>query len=456
MTSTLTKRLLTLVLLLLPLSARAHGGLPVSEQIIWNGDQMIVPTQYWGIFFGTDGGPWRWICEEAVNGDQQRVWTRAGSGAYHVNYFLGVTSSRDGGCTWITATGDISTRHVTSFFADPVEPQRVWAATGEGGDVPWNALYTTTDDGLSWMPVIEKDEYLYGVVVSGDGMTIYLTGTPRPNADAGVTGIPPTVLHVSRDRGMTFTDHAIDFPLDGQQAVVAPLAIDPADAGTVYLSATGAPSASLLVAKGFGATISKGFDVVPPPVDMAGVITPRVGLVYSVAFDTTRGSVLAATSFGLLRAKSGGAFVPTSALTRAQCVSLHGAAIYVCGYNYAPDLAAIARSDDGGDTFTPVFRYDETVGPVTTCGGATPVALTCPGIWQMYADQLGVGIGPSVDASASMSADASTISPPPSACHCRAGARSSKHSNIEILMGICVLGLLAARRSRRGSRDQTR
>ena len=86
-------------------TARGHGGLPVSETIEFKGDVLFVPTRYWGVFYGTDGGPWRWICEEAINKRQDRKWALAGDGSFHVTDYYGITSSRDGGCTWEQSWG---------------------------------------------------------------------------------------------------------------------------------------------------------------------------------------------------------------------------------------------------------------------------------------------------------------------------------------------------------------
>src|SRR2546421_104347 len=94
--------------LLAPSLAGAHGGLPISESIVERDGQLVVPTKYWGVFLGADGGPWRWICEEAINKRQDRHWILTGDGTYHVNDYAGITSSRDGGCTWIAATGPLA------------------------------------------------------------------------------------------------------------------------------------------------------------------------------------------------------------------------------------------------------------------------------------------------------------------------------------------------------------
>jgi MYXO-CTERM domain-containing protein len=75
----------------------------------------------------------------------------------------------------------------------------------------------------------------------------------------------------------------------------------------------------------------------------------------------------------------------------AQCVSPHNGILYACAWNYAPDQAAIARLSTDGKTFTKVFQFHDTKEPLG-CPAETPVAKICPGIWQQYADQLGIDL----------------------------------------------------------------
>ena len=85
------------------------------------------------------------------------------------------TSSRDGGCTWVAATGELAGRFTSGLAADPVDGKRAWVATNDGASTkPWNGVFTTTDDGLTWTPTLQVDEYLDGVAVSPDGTTLYV------------------------------------------------------------------------------------------------------------------------------------------------------------------------------------------------------------------------------------------------------------------------------------------
>lgn len=421
-----------LLTLLLPSLAFAHGGLPISEALIPRGGQLYVPTKYWGVFIGTDGGPWRWICEEAINKKQDRRWALTLDGTFHVTNSAGVTSSRDGGCTWLDSTSDLALRSTSAVVADPVDGKRAWVTTNAGADVPWNALYTTADDGQSWTPTLKADEYLRGAALSADGKVIYVTGVSRETPDMGA--LVPS-LHVSKDGGATWSQTPLAFMLGGYLATaIEPIAVDPADPGTVYLHVTSDPTHVLLRATKFGAAVAEALRV--------------EGDIGGVAFEASRQRIYAATKVGLFRSTDGGAtFQMTGNLSQAQCVmpSGDGKSLYACSWNYVPDNAAIARSDDGGEHFVKVFQYADTLGPVRFCPADSPVGKICPDVWQMYASQLGIDSSP-VDGGGS---DGGT---PPIAggCHCDIGGPTGASAGVTGLLAAAAIGgLLRRRRARR-------
>ncbi len=413
-------RRLPLALLLAAGTASAHGGLPISEAIVPRDGLLVVPTKYWGVFLGNETTPWRWICEEAINKKQDRRWTLTGDGTYHVTDYAGVTSSRDGGCTWVGATGELAKRFASAVVADPVDGKRAWATTGEGSAVPWNALFTTTDDGVTWTPVLQEDEYLRGVALSSDGQTLYVTGAARAMGPVTVN------LHVSTDGGKNFTDSPLDYQFDvGDGGLltpsqVEPIAVDPADPSVAYLRVIVDPERILLRAEQHGAKVTE--------------ILRVEGDIGGLAFDPARGTLLVATQKGLYRATGGGALAPAGNLTQSQCVIVEGKAVYACGWNYAPDFAAIARSDDGGDHFTSIFQYAQTVGPVTSCPASTPVGQVCPGVWSMYAAQLGIDVGNDMGVV--------QMPPPATGCSCDvgsgAGTKTGTGTGAMVLLAIAL------------------
>src|SRR5439155_6341781 len=126
---------------------------------------------------------------------------------------------------------------------------------------------------------------------------------------------------------------------------------------------------------------------------------PGIGGV-SVAGDNG-GTLFIATSEGLYASAGGAPPVKTSSLSYARCAVRHGTKLYACSWNYPPDSAAVARSDDDGKSFTKVFQYADTIGLTQACGPTTPVAKICPAIWLMYAPNLGIMLGGNLDAGGS-------------------------------------------------------
>lgn len=361
---------LSFMLCVLPSKARGHGSLPVAQQIMWRDQTMLVPTPYWGLFLGTDGGTFRWICEEAINLNQAgRRFALGKDGTLYATDRMGVTVSRDGGCSWGAATGGIETFQVISIIAAP-NTARVWALAS-GQSPSDTGLYRTDDAGQSWQKAHAlPDHWASGLVLSEDGQTLAITtmapGTPRQ----------PT-LHVSRDGGMNFTAQAVAFQVDGQDiGTIIPMWIDPRAPNDVYVATKDAATNVLLRVGMTGG-----------PTEMMRVQTG----IRDMLRDPRNDQLLVATSKGIWGSKGGAMLQPLSTLASAQCLNLHGDALYACGWNYAPDQAAIARLTDDATRFSKVFQYHDTLEP-QSCPANTPVGQMCPGIWQMYADQLGIDL----------------------------------------------------------------
>jgi hypothetical protein len=424
--------------LLWPSAAQAHGGLPISSGILRQGETMYVPVVFWGLWIGSDKGPWTWICEEEMNSDRLRRYALTTDGSFFVTDNRGVTLSTDHGCTWTPAAGEIATLRTSDIAADLSDGATAWVTTNDvestdGGNVADNALFVTRDHGATFTRVaaLDGNGRRFESLKLGSSV-IYVTSTALA---------PPysVTVHQSRDGGSSFTAHALTYTVDGAAPYAADLlALDPRDPDGVWIrgfySVPGdggidVPLQVLLRSADAGATATEVWR-------MVGETTPSGATrgIDGVAVDGPHARVFVATAQGLLAGDDAGGpatvtLAPTGGLSIAQCVEVHGDAIYVCSSNYAPDLKALARSDDGGKSFVQVLSYQNTVGPVD-CPASTPVGSMCPYYWQTYSAQLGIGGG---------GLDAGTGGGGGGACSCSFTPRATVTLIMPLLLAVVLL-----------------
>ena len=229
--------------------AGAHGGLPISQTIMWRGDSLLVPTPYWGIFVGTDGGPWRWICDEAINTNQLRLIAMASDGmTLYATDKTGLTLSPDGGCSWGPVSGPVAGLDVVSVVADPVLPRRAYVLANDSTMSANTGLWRTDDAGASWSLIRGLGTDLPGgLTLSYDGTQVAVTSLSQ--------ALPRTAtLHLSTDSGAGFTGRALKVPLMGAALTnLSPVFFDTAPPGTgsLYLRTIVDPNQLLLRLDGF-------------------------------------------------------------------------------------------------------------------------------------------------------------------------------------------------------------
>ena len=437
-------------------TAGAHGGLPVSQRILRKGNDatLFVPVVFWGVWVGGDGKPWRWICEELMNGNRNRRIALSTDGTFYATDLRGLTLSLDEGCTWTAAQGELANRRVTDVINDPVDGATAYASTGDspdpdadggvGGD---NGVWVTHDHGANFTRVsglLSQKERLFETVriAPSDPKVLY-----AGSVLAGGTFSP--VVHRSDDVGVTFNNYPLTYLLDGVQPFsLEVLAVDPRDPKVVYLRVFASASTdagdvgrqALLRSHDGGATFAEllKMDGVYAPSGMARGID-------GVAIDTTRNKVLVATAIGLYSGDDAGSAASVTlthldALSQAQCVDVHEGTVLACSNNYQPDNAAIARSDDGAQTFQSILRYYDTEGPID-CPKGTPVGDQCPLYWSMYGSQLGIDFS---DGGLPVR-DAGVDGPQPTGCACDLGAAPLSLGGLLLLLP----GLLLILRRRR-------
>lgn len=401
----------------MPAVARAHGSLPIAQQIYWQRDTMMVPAAYWGLFIGREGGPWRWICEEAINLNQQRKWAILSDGTLFATDRTGVTVSRDAGCSWESVGAPMSALDVVALAADPTRA-RVWVLANDSAANSDTGLWFSDDQGRTWQRSHALGMDLpTGLALSADGRTL-LVGSLTQDMPR------QAIVHVSTNGGASFTPRKLTETIDGKPFFgFAPVFIDPRAADRLFLRVSVDAGDALLRSDAGG-----------PFVEVLRV----QGKIQDLQVDAASDQLFVATTKGLFVAKGAGPVEPLTTLASAQCVSPHNGTLYACAWNYAPDLAAIARLSSDAKTFTKVFQFHDTKEPLG-CPAETPVAKICPGVWRQYADQLGIDLK-ATGSSTEMPAD-------PAGCQVAAGATGRRPlSPISSVLGGLVTAWLLRRR----------
>jgi hypothetical protein len=443
-------------------SARAHGGLPVSAGVLRAGDgTLYVPVVYWGLWVGPPGQPWSWICEEVVNGYRARQFALSTDGTFYVTDARGLQRSRDRGCSWTSVGGEPAERRITGVAVDPNDGATAFFVSGDSARVnggagpadlaeapPDNALFVTRDHGDTFtrapgLAAASGRVFSSVAIAPSEPRTLYVTSfTPR--------GMEPMV-HVSGDGGGIFADLPLTARVDGVVPTgLAIIAVDPRDPTIVYARAQAVvpgaggaltPRHALLRSIDGGVTFST---VMTIDAQTTSIGTQRG--IDAVAIDAARGRVYVAARDGLYAGDDPGraptlTVAKSSSLSQAQCAAMHGDALYACANNFDPDRAAVARSDDGAQTFASILRFGDTSG-VLECPADTPVARECPTYWRMYGAQLGVPMG-------DLGVGDGGVTPPGSGgCGCAVGGREVAGAGA-LVLALALLVLAARRRPMR-------
>lgn len=420
----------SLLALAAPRQAAGHGGaLPLAQQILVRNGEMLVGTPQWGIFIGREGGEWRWICDEVISQSLLPVLALGSDGqTLYATDNTGLNVSTDGGCSWNPATGTIAGLNVVSVVADPVQPGRAYALGTDFQSGSQTGLWKTDDRGKTWtLHVSLASQQGAGLTISADGQKIGMTTVtsvvPRSVTliEAGPTGSPQS--------------RALTLSLDGQSLIsAAPLRYE----GTsLYLRSTTDGGHALHRLDGTTATA---------PVRLFTARAP----IYELTRQPQTNTLLAATREGIYQQQPDQSFKLLTTLSGSWCFSVQGNTLYSCSWNFAPDLAAIAKMGPDLSTFTPAFRFGETKGPID-CPANTSTAKICPAVWLSYSDQLLDKPPPVMPPVADMSTPSEMNSG-----SCTIGHRSRGALGAGLLALLTTIGLISRRKRTHTPADRTR
>jgi hypothetical protein len=354
--------------------AHADGAFPDSDSIVVPDalpEEIFLGTNF-GLVLSVDGGvTWTWTCEQPGNAfgnhyqmgasPTNRLYAQArGSTSATLAY------SDDTGCSWQVADGAVAGATVLDAFADPTDAGRVLALVSRSGDAGASyEAWESSDGGATFATRrYATPDALTGVETArSDPATVYLTLI-------GVgDGGPIPELARSTDGGATWTLHDLSPGLGAHILNLRLIAVDPDDAGTVFLRVSGGSGEQVAVTRDGGATV-------------APVLTFTAGTVAAFARvpatgDLIVGGVSGLNSVAFQSTDDGATFQPLPTPPHLRALAARGSRLYGVADNYT-DGYAIGTSDDEGMTWQPLVSFggdpgDPTVaviGSVTACVAA--------------------------------------------------------------------------------------
>ncbi|WP_437602969.1 WD40/YVTN/BNR-like repeat-containing protein [Sorangium sp. So ce590] len=401
--------------------ASANGRFPAAGLIASHPSdpsRLMVRATY-GLLSTHDGGEtWRWICEPVVGfgGNEDPMLAFLADGTILAGVFDGLSASKNGGCDWSFAQGELLDRYVIDLSADREDPARavLVVSTGLGAGRFLTQLWETGDNANRWTKA--------GADLPEDFLAHTVDAAPS-NRDrvyvSGRFGAPEYTGALQRtdDRGATW--ERLDIPGSDDMHLPYIGAIDPADPDTLYVRLDGDPSDALIVSHDGGESFTTVFE---SQGDLLGFALSPDGA--SVIVSGPRD--------GILRA-------PTSSLefekisdVGARCLTWTAAALFACGDEFA-DGFTVGRSVDEGESFEALLHRDGLCGPIE-CAKESDAASTCSDLWGATALTIG---------SRQCGGDAGTGSggsaPPPveepAGCGCKIGAPGAANVGAAALPG---------------------
>lgn len=423
--------------------ARANGRFPASVSVHFrpaDADDLYLGTTFGLLVSGDDGAHFHWICEKAVGyeGSFDPNYRIAIDGTIYASTYDGLRVSRDGGCTFTTATESAAAGdpgRIAGVWVDGVDlgpTGEVWVVTAEGGRP--NDVYRSIDAAATFMPtgLLSTTIWWKSVLVArGDAQRVYVTGYQVSQVGPGGEPIPPTVhLRRTDDAGGHWEPLAVDTFTLASSPLVLLAAVDPVRVDVLYLRSVRAapPEGDILYRSADGGR------------SWAAVLTTTDAIRDVVI---RGGEVLVATRAGGSHRSTddGHTFTPMAGAPQAACLGDRGGTLFACGANWDPDRFSLGRSTDGA-AWTKVFRFIDLDGPLA-CPAGTVQHDTCQvEQWPTVRDQFGIVVDAGVDGGDQ------PPGPEPGGC-CDAGGATEIAIPVLAIGVLIGVGIWRVRRSRK-------
>lgn len=430
---------------LAPALAVANGRPPATTGIAFNRNDpaALYVRSTFGLLISTDGCSFRWVCERAIgySGEFDPKYAIAADGTIFATTFEGLRVSRDGGCTWTTATASAPKGdggNLVGIWIDAIDISvtgEVWIATAESAQP--NDVYSSIDAGITFRPRGLRSATIWwkSVKVSKrNPQRVYVGGYQVAGVAGGRQVEPRAHLRRSSDGGSRWTELPLRDMKFGATPILVVAAVDPAQPDTVLVTSLGANGKGDRLYRSTNAGVS--FTEVLATTDA----------IKDVVF-ATNGVVYAASPTGSFKSTDNGAsFEPLAGSPHLGCLGARpGTSELVgCGTSSEPDGMAVATTRDA-ITWSKAFRFGELAGPLA-CPAGTTSAKLCDPLWPSIQQQFGATAPTNCKPAPTPVAPTPTPKPLPAS---NTGCCNSSASGSPAILLLLVFAFRASARSRR-------
>jgi uncharacterized protein (TIGR03382 family) len=359
--------------------ADANGRAPLTNGIHFRaGDphSMYVATTFGLLVSHDDGCTMSWVCEGNIGygGPWDPKWAIGTDGTIFGTTFTGLRVSRDGGCSFTTATEELpagAPNRIAGIWIDALDvgpTGLVWVGTAETGQP--NEVYLSSDNGVTFNSLGLQSATIYWKSIRT---------APTNMARAYVSGyeLAPPTAHVRRtdNMGGSWTPSPLANVQYGSTPTLLVAAVDPQNADVVYLISQGANAPAgdrLYRSTDAGITWTDVLDTTGPIKD---VVIVDAQTVFATTMMQSGMNFIGGPAY---KSSNGGvAFDPMPTAPQLACLGkAPDGTLIGCGANWQPDFQAVTRSTDNASSFTKVWRFVELAGPLQ-CPAGTPEYDMC-------------------------------------------------------------------------------
>jgi len=367
------------LLLALGSIAHANGRPPLTNGIHFkpaDPHSMYVATTFGLLVSHDDGCTMSWVCEQNVGygGTWDPKYAIGADGTIFATTYTGLRVSRDGGCSFTTATSELAPgapNRIADIWIDALDvgpTGLVWVGTAETG-AP-NDVYLSSDNGVSFtsLGLMSATVYYKSAKTAATNMArAYVSGYEDATPAA----------HVLRtdNMGGSWTPSPLANVQYGSTPIVLVAAVDPSNADIVYLISQGANNSSgdrLYRSSDAGMTWSDVLETTGPIKD---VVIQDANTVFVTTMMQSGMTFIGGPAYR--SSNSGVAFDPMPAAPQLACLGKNpDGSLIGCGANWQPDYEAVTKSTDSAASFSKVWRFVELAGPLD-CPAGTPEYDNC-------------------------------------------------------------------------------